>query len=190
MVSSNRCIDSTLDIDLRTQAFKIARDNMEHLLGFENVGITVEFGTSEENPDIEWELTIESFKEPATQDPWLRATSKASFTAASGEREDIELEHWLTDLSEDEAEKLDEQKLLEEEFMEENKEKSEEEDPDPEEEEEEEEKEKKPPLTPEEIAKLKQDYINGLVSPDQVIEYHTNGQISTAVLFDILFSKK
>ncbi|MCF7954536.1 MAG: prepilin-type N-terminal cleavage/methylation domain-containing protein [Phycisphaerae bacterium] len=117
MTVINRCIEDTIKNELKLKAFKIARDNMETLLGEDSISQMVEFGSLEDNPDIEWELTVEPFSEPVNNEMWMRAVSTASYTAPSGEREYIELTHWLTDLTEEQVKKIQAQRALELEMM-------------------------------------------------------------------------
>jgi len=117
MTVINRCIDDTIDSELKMKAFKIARDNMETLLGEDSVSQMIEFGSLEDNPDIEWELTVEPFSEPVNNEMWMRAVSTASYTAPNGEREYIELTHWLTDLTEKQVKQIQAQQALELELL-------------------------------------------------------------------------
>ena len=59
MVLMNRYVDSVIDMQLREQAFELARGNMELLLAETKLSDITEFGTSEINPDIEWETLVE-----------------------------------------------------------------------------------------------------------------------------------
>ena len=60
LVVINRCIASAADSALRMQAFEVARENMEKLLVLDSVGEKVEYGSSETNPDIQWQTAVES----------------------------------------------------------------------------------------------------------------------------------
>lgn len=117
MTVINRCIEDTIESELKMKAFKIARDNMETLLGEDSISEMIEFGSLEDNPDIEWELTVEPFSEPVNNEMWMRAVSTASYTAPSGDREYIELTHWLTDLSEKDIKLIQAQRALELELL-------------------------------------------------------------------------
>ena len=109
-----------VDMELKTKAFKVARDNMENLLGQSQVNEMVEFGSLEENPDIEWELTVETFDQPVDPNQmWVRAISIASFTGSSGEREQIKLVHWLTNLTEAQKKLVEDRRQRELQFMDE-----------------------------------------------------------------------
>lgn len=119
MTITNRCIETTIDSELKLKAFKIARDNMETLLGETSISEMVEFGSLEDNPDIEWELAVETFSEPISSEMWMRAVSTASYTAANGEREYIELTHWLTDLTDAQVKQIENQRQRELEFLDE-----------------------------------------------------------------------
>ena len=106
----NNCIEKTIDNELKMQAFAVARENMEMVLGSTTVSEMVEFGSLEENPDIQWEIAVEPFSEPITSKMWIRAVSSASYTAASGERENIEFTHWITDLTEKQIKQIEDQR--------------------------------------------------------------------------------
>jgi excisionase family DNA binding protein len=99
LVVINRCMASTANSALRMQAFKIARENMEQLLVLGSVGEKVEYGSSEENPDIQWQTTVETFYEPLTSRMWVRAACSAEYTDTAGEVQTVELTHWLTSLT-------------------------------------------------------------------------------------------
>ena len=95
----NRYVDSVIDLQLRQEAFELARGNMEQLLAETKLSDIVEFGDSETNPDIEWQTFVEPFYEPITNQMWVRAVCSAGFTDSKGEFENIELEHWITNLN-------------------------------------------------------------------------------------------
>jgi len=95
----NRSIEAVIDSRVRMQAFELARRNMEELLASDSVTDTAEFGVCELNDDIEWETVVEPFDEPVKSKMWIRAICSASFTDRYGERQRIELTHWLTPLS-------------------------------------------------------------------------------------------
>ena len=95
----NRCIDSVIDGRLKTEAFELARENMEKLLASSSVKEQVEFGISDTNPDMKWETVIENFYEPVTKRMWIRAICSASYADSKDEEQKVELQHWLTSLS-------------------------------------------------------------------------------------------
>ena len=99
LVVINRCTASAADSALRMQAFGVVRDNMEKLLVLDSVGEKVEYGSSEKNPDIQWQTTVEAFYEPITARMWIRAICSAEYTDTDGEAQTVELTHWLTSLS-------------------------------------------------------------------------------------------
>jgi prepilin-type N-terminal cleavage/methylation domain-containing protein len=115
----NRCIGATIDHRTKAVAFRIARNNMEYLLSTTTAEESAEFGADEYNPDIQWETVVETFTEPVKSKIWLRAVCSASYTDKEGERQSIELEHWLTDLTDAQQKQLNEQKKREQDFMEE-----------------------------------------------------------------------
>lgn len=99
MVVMNRYVGVVIDMQLRQQAFELARGNMEQLLSESKLSDTAEFGTSELNPEIEWQILVEPFNEPVRNAMWIRAVCSANFYNSKGELEDIELEHWITNLT-------------------------------------------------------------------------------------------
>jgi hypothetical protein len=91
---------SAADSALRMQAFEVARDNMETLLVRDSVKEMVEYGSSDKYPEIQWQRTVEAFNEPATSEMWIQAVCSAEYFDTAGEKQTIELTHWLTDLTE------------------------------------------------------------------------------------------
>jgi prepilin-type N-terminal cleavage/methylation domain-containing protein len=118
LVVVNRAIDTVVLWQTKMQAFDIARENMEKILVQSAVSDSVEYGISEENPDITWETTVESFYEPITNNMWVRAVCSAEFTDDNGEEQKIELTHWLTSLSKEQVLQILEQKQRESEYYE------------------------------------------------------------------------
>ncbi len=114
----NQCIAAASDSRTRTEAFEIARENMESLLAADKVSEKTEFGMSETNPDIQWETVIETFTEPVTSTMWLRAVCSASYTDKDGEIRSVELTNWLTNVSSAIQNKIKMQKQKEKELME------------------------------------------------------------------------
>ena len=53
-----------------------------------------------------WESIIETFTEPATGQTWVRAVCSAQYTGFDGEPKVVELEHWLTRVSEEQLGQL------------------------------------------------------------------------------------
>jgi len=100
LVIINKAVDTVIVWQTKMQAFEIARENMEQILAKSSVSDMVEYGTSETNPDITWETTIESFYEPITNRMWVRAVCSAEFPDPNGQPQKIELTQWLTGLSE------------------------------------------------------------------------------------------
>jgi type II secretory pathway pseudopilin PulG len=107
----NQAITTAIDLRKRTQAFEVARENMENLLCLVTVSDTSDFGTHPLYPDIEWETTIEPFTEPVTNKMWIQAVCTASYTDSAGEIQEVTLTHWLTGLSDKQMQQiLDQQK--------------------------------------------------------------------------------
>jgi prepilin-type N-terminal cleavage/methylation domain-containing protein len=107
----NQAITTAIDLRKRTQAFEVARENMENLLCLVTVSDTSDFGTHPLYPDIEWETTIEPFTEPASNKMWIQAVCTASYPDSAGEIQEVTLTHWLTGLSDKQIRQiLDQQK--------------------------------------------------------------------------------
>ena len=117
MVLMNRYVDSVIDLQLRTEAFELARGNMEQLLAESKLSDITEFGDSETNPEIEWQTLVEPFYEPVTNQMWVRAVCSAGFTDSKGEFENIELEHWITNLTAAQVKQIMAQQQVEAEYM-------------------------------------------------------------------------
>lgn len=109
LVVINRYMAAAADSVLRMQAFEVARTNMENLLTADSATDSVEFGISERYPDIEWETAVETFYEPLTSRMWVQAVCSAEYTDSEGEVQEIELTHWLTDVTKSQLLKLLEQ---------------------------------------------------------------------------------
>jgi len=95
----NNYMASAADSVLRMQAFEVARKNMEFLLSSSSVEESVEYGTSELFPDIQWQNSVETFYEPINSMMWIQAVCSAEYTDSEGEVQTVELTHWLTDVS-------------------------------------------------------------------------------------------
>jgi prepilin-type N-terminal cleavage/methylation domain-containing protein len=107
----NQAITTASDLRKRTQAFEVARENMENLLCLMTVSDVSDFGTDPLHPDIEWETTVEPFTEPVTNKMWIQAVCTASFPDSNGEIQEVKLTHWLTGLSDKQMQQiLDQQK--------------------------------------------------------------------------------
>lgn len=113
----NRIIEKVIDYRLRDQAFDLARSNMELLLSENTLSDMDEYGTDEFNPELDWETVVEPFFEPVTDRMWIRAVCTAGFTDSQGERQDIELEHWITNLTPEQIRQIMAQQKAEKEFM-------------------------------------------------------------------------
>lgn len=117
MTILDNLVGAMLDIRMHTDAFEIARQNMETLLSLQNVQDKVEFGVSEIHPEIQWQTAIEPFYEPVTNAMWVRAVCSASYTDSKGKFQEIELEHWLTNLPADVVRQIIQQRKAEEEYL-------------------------------------------------------------------------
>lgn len=110
-------VGAMLDIRLRTDAFETVRQNMETLLSLPRVQDTVEYGVSEIHPEIQWQTVIEPFYEPITNAMWIRAVCSAGYTDSKGQYQEVELEHWLTNLSATVVRQILQQQKAEEEYL-------------------------------------------------------------------------
>jgi prepilin-type N-terminal cleavage/methylation domain-containing protein len=113
LVVIDRCVCSASDSALRMEAFGLARENLEEILARDSVDETVEYGTSERYPDVSWQTVIEGFPEPVTGQMWVRAVCSAQYVDSNGETQRIELTHWITQLTDQQAGQLVGQQDLE-----------------------------------------------------------------------------
>ncbi|OEU59400.1 MAG: hypothetical protein BBJ57_00090 [Desulfobacterales bacterium PC51MH44] len=97
---------SAVDLVLRMQAFEVARTNMEKLLTLSSAQESVEYGTSEMYPDIQYQIVVEPFYVPITAEMWIQAVCSAEYTDSEGEIQTVELTHWLTDVTKAELLKI------------------------------------------------------------------------------------
>lgn len=102
----NRSITSAADTAFRVEAFQLARENMEKVLVSNSVSETVEYGTSERCADISWRTVVEAFAEPVTGQTWIRAVCSADYPDPAGETQTVELVHWITELTDQQANQL------------------------------------------------------------------------------------
>ena len=110
LVVIDRCMTSVADSTLRIQAFEVARENMETLLASTSVEESVEYGDSEKYPAIQWQSVVETFYGPSDEKMWVRAVCSAEYTDADGNLQEVELTHWLTDLTKEQTIQLLEQR--------------------------------------------------------------------------------
>lgn len=86
------------DLRLRRVAFEIAREKMEALLAEKKLQDLLEYGVDEIWPEVQWQKTVEPFYEPVTNQMWIRAVCKTTYTDSKGKSQSVELEHWITNL--------------------------------------------------------------------------------------------
>jgi prepilin-type N-terminal cleavage/methylation domain-containing protein len=113
LVVIDRCIIAVTDSSLRMEAFTVARENMEKILASTTVAEKVEYGTSDTNADISWQTTVEAFSEPIDGTMWVRAICSAEYEDTSGETQTVTLEHWITELTDQQADQIMGQEDLE-----------------------------------------------------------------------------
>jgi len=102
----DQCVITAADSSLRMEAFQLARENMEKVLASDSITETVEYGRSDIYPDVSWQTEIEAFSEPVTQKMWIRAVCSAEYTDSAGQKQTIKLEHWITELTDQQANQL------------------------------------------------------------------------------------
>ena len=117
LVMMNNYVGAVIDMRLRQQAFELARSNMEMLLSESKLPDIYEYGESETNPDIQWETTVEPFYEPVKNRMWIRAVCSVFFVDSKGQDQDVELEHWITNLTAAQIKQILAQQQVEEEYM-------------------------------------------------------------------------
>ncbi len=103
LIVINRCIASAANSSLRMEAFQLARENLEKVLVRDSVEEGVEYGVSERYPDVSWQTVIAAFAEPVTGKMWVRAVCSAGYTDSADEVQKVELEHWITELTDQQA---------------------------------------------------------------------------------------
>ena len=108
---------SAADSALRMRAFEVARENMEALLSSESVKETVEYGSSDKYPEVEWQTVVETFYEPLTSRMWIQAVCSAEYTDTDNEVQTVELTNWLTNVSKEDVRKILEEQQKEEEEL-------------------------------------------------------------------------
>ena len=106
LVVVDRCLLSASDSALRMEAYQLASENMEKVLASEYVEETVEYGRSDVYPDMTWQTVIEAFAEPIGGTTWIRAVCSAEYQDSTGQRQTVEIEHWLTELTDQQADQL------------------------------------------------------------------------------------
>ena len=92
----NRSMLSTMDAELKAEAFNLARENMEMLLAADSIEETVEYSESEKIVGVECETIVEPFFEPLTSRMWISAVCKSSYTDSNDQPQQIELTNWIT----------------------------------------------------------------------------------------------
>lgn len=106
LIVVDRCLVSASDSSLRMEAFQLARENMEKVLASDSVEEMVDYGRSETYPDLSWQTVVEAFSEPVSGKMWIRAVCSAEYVDSTGEEQTIKLEHWITELTDQQANQL------------------------------------------------------------------------------------
>jgi hypothetical protein len=110
VVVMNRCTTAVTNTTLEMQAFEVARQQMEQVLAKSSVRESVDLGTSEQYPSIEWKSTVETFDEPINGGTWARAVCSSQYEDTEGQVQTVELTCWLTRLTPDQLARLEQQK--------------------------------------------------------------------------------
>jgi prepilin-type N-terminal cleavage/methylation domain-containing protein len=105
----DRNIVSATDSTLQLEAFQLARENLENVLSSASVEETVDYGRSDTYPGITWQTKIEAFAEPIGGATWIRAVCSAEYRDSAGQPQKVELEHWITELTDQQANRLSDQ---------------------------------------------------------------------------------
>jgi len=106
LIVIDRCLVSASDSSLKMEAFQLVRENMEKILASDSVEETVNYGRSERYPDLSWQTVVEAFSEPVSGKTWIRAVCSAEYTDSTGEEQTLKLEHWITELTDQQANQL------------------------------------------------------------------------------------
>lgn len=109
----DRCVTSASDSTLRMEAFELVRENLEKILLLDAVEENADYGISDKYPGISWQTVIEGFSEPLSSQMWVRAVCSADYLDSKGEKQKVELVHWLTQLTDQQAGQLVDQQDLE-----------------------------------------------------------------------------
>lgn len=118
LVLMNRYAAAVVDLQLHQQAFELARANMERLLSEPKLSDISDYGTSDTNPDLEWQTTVEPFYEPITNQMWIRAVCSAAYMDSKGQYQNVELEHWITNLTAEQVQQILAQQKAENAYLE------------------------------------------------------------------------
>jgi len=106
MVIMSRNKDSSFNVTMRLRALEVARENIEQILVSQTIEEQTEYGVSEKYPAIEWESTIETFYAPLEGQTWARAISVARYKDMQDVDQEVELEHWLSRVTDAEMDTL------------------------------------------------------------------------------------
>lgn len=107
LVIMNRNMQSAYDVTMRLRALEVARENLEAILVSQSVEEMTETGATETSPPIEWESTVETFYAPVNGQTWARARCRADYEDMEGQQQSVELEHWLTMVTDAQLQALD-----------------------------------------------------------------------------------
>lgn len=118
LVLMNRYSAAVIDMQLRQQAFELVRTKMETILSLPKLSDLNESGTSDVNPELEWQTVVEPFYEPVTERMWIRAVCSAEYVDSKGEYQNMELEHWITNLTAEQVKQILDQQKIEDAYLE------------------------------------------------------------------------
>lgn len=100
VVVMNRCLETVTNLSREAEAMEEARGQMERVLAQASVHESVESGTSDRFPGIEWQTVVEVFDEPVQGTTWAQAVCSSQYEDANGETQTLRLTCWLTRLTE------------------------------------------------------------------------------------------
>lgn len=106
MIVFIRCSSAVRDSIRRMQAFEVARENMETMLGKETISEQVVYGYSDKYPSIQWTNRVETFYEPVNEKMWLRAVCSAQYEDSEDQTRSVEFTHWLTKLNKKQTQQI------------------------------------------------------------------------------------
>jgi type II secretory pathway pseudopilin PulG len=119
LIVINNCIDSISDQQSTLRAVDVARENLEQLLGQNNLSEFSETGISELYPEIEWVRGIEVTQFQGTSDLWMKAFSSANYYNTDNELEEVEFVNWLAPLTAAQKNQVLKDRQKEDEYLEE-----------------------------------------------------------------------
>ena len=109
----DRNMESAIDSTLKMNAFSVAREKLEEILAYDKVEESVDYGTTEMPPYIEWTTKVVPFYDQWSESMWVKAISIADYYDTKGEVQTVELEKWISKISKKQMETIAKQKDIE-----------------------------------------------------------------------------